>query len=173
MAQRQPLVINPTAGGDGVQQMQAGDSVAVINGGRVKYRGSVAVQTGTSLIPISSSAPTSTQGTQIWSATITPTALGSTMEIDFSGVFDSSASGTWVTVAIFKGTTLLGFATAECDNFTECFRLLLYDPVTSLTAITYSCRIGISTNGTWYLGRPASQSMGGVNPSNWSIIEEM
>ncbi|EKD22679.1 MAG: hypothetical protein ACD_84C00013G0005, partial [uncultured bacterium] len=51
--------------------------------------------------------------------------------------------------------------------------LTVNDVVTSLVPITYSARIGIDTAGTWYLGRGATVTMGGINNSNWSIIEEL
>jgi hypothetical protein len=137
------------------------------------YRGNVGQLTGTTLIPYGSSAPTTSQGTQVWSQTVTPTVAGSTFEIDFSTMVDVGNNNRGVTIAIFRGTTLLGFTVAWCatSNRPVPVSIKVNDTLASGAAVTYSCRIGVDSSATWYLGRGASATMGGVNNSGWNIRE--
>lgn len=140
------------------------------------YTGTIAVTSGSNnLIPYDNAAPLSTEGVQLWTATITPAAVGTTMIIDFSAMLDINTTSVTATLAIFKGTTLLGFittsATGSSGNRPAAVNIKALDTVASTSPITYTCRIGTSANSTWYVGRGAAFSQGGVNNSILLITE--
>ena len=134
------------------------------------YNGNVSQQSGTTIIPFNSTAPLITGGTQVWSQTITPPAITSEYDLTFSGFVDSSNVNT-ITIAIFNGNTLIGFncITVTGSNKPIPFSLNVNNIPGVTTAVTYSCRIGIATSGTWYLGRGSGNTMGGSNNLGWSI----
>ena len=142
-----------------------------------KKHGAIAQISGNTIIPFSNATPLVTQGTQIFSATIVPTMLGSDVVIDFSGTVDGSNTNSIITVALFRNNVFIGFCStspySRGNSSPGSLALKVNDVVTSLVPITYSARIGIDTAGTWYLGRGATVTMGGINNSNWSIIEEL
>jgi len=137
------------------------------------YKGNVPVVSGTTQIPYGTSAPLVTGGTQLWTQTVTPSFSNTNMEISFGSIVDCSSSGATITVALFAGSMLLAFRCAyvTTSNHPVCFDMKLNHAPGSVTPVVYSCRIGVSLSSTWYLGRPASSSMGGVNLSGWSIKE--
>jgi len=176
MTSRTPLFINSS--GD-PQQMQAGDTIPVIFGGvGQKARGNVGQMSGTSQIPFDNSAPLITEGTQLWSTTITPQLDDSNFAIEFAGIIDTSKINVAVTIAVFRNNTIIGYTVAGSTGYNGAmpcpFSIKINDPSTGLTPVTYSCRIGISANNsTWYFGRGAGETSGGVNNSGWSITEEL
>lgn len=137
------------------------------------YGGNVGVTSNTTLIPFDTSTPAVGEGTQLWSQSVTPSMIGSRCNIEFSGMVDSGTSNRGVTITIFRDSTLILHRTIWINTTNEPmdFSLKVSDPNTSLTAKTYSCRIGISSSATWYLGRASTATMGGVNNSGWSIDE--
>lgn len=175
MTSRTPLFINSS--GD-PQQFQAGDAIPMIFGGvGQKQRGNVEITSGTTRIPYDNTVPIISEGTELWSTTITPTIIGANMLIEFAGVTDTSKINLVVTVAVFRDNTLIGFIPTASSGYNGLlpapFSIRINDPVTSLTPVTYSCRIGISANGTWYFGRGATNSQGGFNQCGWTVSEEL
>lgn len=138
------------------------------------YAGNVGIVSGTITIPFDNSAPLVSEGTELWSQTVNPTVIGSNNKIQFSGMVDTSNNGRYVTIAIFKDSSLLGFVSIYnvTANRPTAFSIIVNDIATSLSSVTYSCRIGANGN-TWYLGRGATATMGGVNKSGWSIEESL
>jgi hypothetical protein len=138
-----------------------------------RFSGNVAVTSGTSQIPYGNNAPLITAGTQLWSQTITPSKTTNSVNIKFTGMIDSSYSNNNITVAVFRGNTLVGFITKNIatSNRPGTFSLSIKDSPGVNTAVTYTCRIGCSYAATWYLGRGASATMGGVNNSGWTLEE--
>lgn len=147
--------------------------VPVSNTSGQVFAGSVAQTTGTTLIPYDSTPPLVSEGTQVWSQTITPVSTGSKVKIEFSGILDSGTANRTITVAVFRGTTFIGAIATLFSAATavQSFALLLVDTPGTIAATTYTCRIGISSNATWNLGRGSSATFGGTNPSGWSIVE--
>lgn len=176
MVARTPLFQD--SGGDS-RQMQAGDLVPIQFGGvGQRIRGSVGVISGNSQIPTDNTAPLVTEGTQLWTATVTPQLANSNLIIDFVGMIDTSKINTIVTLSVYRGSTLIGFVCAASSGYNGLsptpFAIRINEPSQGLTPVVYQCRIGIDTsNSTWYLGRPNGNTMGGVNPSCWSITEEL
>lgn len=137
------------------------------------YGGSVAQTSGTTLIPYDTTSPLNTEGTQVWSQAITPLFTTSKVMIQFSGMLDSGTASRTITVAIFRGSTFIGAVSNLFSAATaiQSFSIQLVDSPATTTSTTYSCRIGISSSATWYLGRGSTATFGGTNPSGWSLVE--
>ena len=143
-----------------------------------KLKGIVPVVSGTNtIIGYDNSTPLVTEGAKLWSATITPQSLDSNINIRFSGIIDASKINIAITVAIFRNNVLVGFINTGSSGYNgaipNTFNIDINDSPKVITPVTYSCRIGTSSNASWYLGRGASYSQGGVNNSHWNITEEL
>jgi len=143
------------------------------------YSGSIASQSGTSTIPLTAtSAPTTSQGTQLVSQVITPASTASRIIIEFSGIIDTSFNG-GVFLSFFRGTTCIGAVVSATQaaagsstvSMPETFSVRIIDTPGVTTSQTYSIRIGGNAAGTWYLGRTSGLSIGGVSRSHWSMTE--
>lgn len=138
------------------------------------YRGTVVQTSGTTLIPNDTTPPLSTEGTQVWSTTVTPSTAASTFIIEFAGMVDSSNSGRWITMSLYRGTTLIAVSATAIQLAGNSMNMIIRaaDTLASAAAVTYSLRMGISTSGnTWWLGRGNTATYGGTNPSLWTILE--
>jgi hypothetical protein len=161
-----------------LKQMSVGESIPPVFGGSVVYRGNVAQASGTTVIPYDNTVPTIAEGTQLWSATVTPTVVGGNMAINFAGMIDLSKADIMATVAVFRNNVMIGYvatsSSAYSGNRPTPISLVINDPVVSLTPVTYSCRIGVSVTGnTWYFGKGATANQGGLNNSGWTITETL
>lgn len=173
--ERTPVFINST--GD-LQRFQPGDTVPFsMSGAGQKIRGNIGESSGTTLIPFDTTAPLSTEGTQLFSATITPQSLSSNIKINLSTMIDTSKTNLIVTVAIFRGTTLLGWKSAGSSAYNGSsptpLDICINDTPGQLVALQYTARVGISASGTWYINRGATETMGGSNNLAWSVEEEL
>lgn len=137
------------------------------------YDGNVGVVSGTTLIPFDSTAPLVTEGTELWGQSVTPKLANSTNKIRFTGVVDSNTNNRYVIVSIFRDNTLIGWTSVHIAtaNRPTPIAIEVTDQNTSLTPVRYSCRIGISSAATWYVGRGSTATMGGANRAAWSIDE--
>lgn len=160
--------------------IDVGVSNTISNGVTIKQKlkGTVGMASGTNtLIPFDNTAPLPTEGTQLWSCTIKPTSVDSNIVIDFSGIVDVSKINVGITLAIFRNNQLLSLLPCSSSGynagFPAPFSFKINDKASVTDNITYSCRIGTSTNATWYLGRSASHNHGGANNSHWSVTEEL
>jgi hypothetical protein len=143
---------------------------------QVKW-GPVGNFTGTTIIPITSSSPVSTQGTQIWSSVITPQSTSSTVRVSTSCSIATSSATISLVFAIFRGTTCVGVATdtTATGNRLQSFQFTVYDSPNTTSPITYSCRVGkIGGAGSWYINNVGTVTtpFGGLLDKNaWSIEE--
>lgn len=144
-----------------------------------KFVGNISPTQGTTVISSTTTAPLVTAGSQLMSQVVTPALATSKMLIEFSGLVNTSASNTSIIVSAFRDSTFIG-CTVVGGNIsgllasyqpTSSCSLRIVDSPGATTAVTYTIRIGLSASGTWYLGRTASSTFGGANPSGWSIIE--
>jgi hypothetical protein len=137
------------------------------------YTGNIGAVSGNSITPYDSTPPLSVEGSQVWSIEVEPKTIDSRMVIDFCGCVDTSSNNRTITIAFYRGTTLIGFTLANISGFgrPESFSLHVVDIPGVLTPVTYSCRIGVDSSTTWYLGRGSSDSMGGANRLSWTIAE--
>lgn len=134
----------------------------------------VGIYAGTSVIPIGNSAPLITQGSLIQSLTVTPTLLASKFSFSSSFIADCASNNKSVVVAMFRDNTCFYststelFAAGRPTNMS----IEIFDAPNTLSPVTYSLRVGISSNATWYLNQLASgQSNGGTTTSVLKISE--
>jgi hypothetical protein len=138
------------------------------------YSGSVQQTTGNTQINYNSNTPLITDGTQLWSKTLTPALATSSFIVEMSGMVDASSSTKLVTLAVFRGSKFISCVSVWVPNTDrpEIISLKIVDFPGSIATITYSMRIGISASSTsWYFGRGANGTFGGATPSAWSILE--
>jgi len=139
------------------------------------FKGSVPQTSGTSIVPYGNTAPTITQGTQLWSQTLTPFSNSSSVEVEFTTIGDLSSSSAYIILSAFRGNTLIGMSVLASGklagaDFTSSFVIRVIDIPGTTTPVTYSVRVGGSV-GTWYVGRGQNATFGGTNPSYWTIKE--
>jgi len=157
------------------KQVAYTSDVAGIKGVEAIYHGTVPQQQGTTVIAISNNAPLPTEGTLLWSQQITPKKIGNTLLIDFSGIVDIKKMKSSIVLTLWADTTLLAvipIAGGETVTGGRDFVVKSIIDVSSLNPMTIACRIGAAVSGTtWSIGRPDGNTLGGVNPSYWSIAE--
>lgn len=138
------------------------------------YVGEVAQVSGTTVIPYDNTTPLFTEGSQLWTKSVTPTTSTSTMLIDFAGMVDTNSNQDRAfTVSVFRGTTFIGATSVYITATTpRAIAIKIVDIPGTTSAVTYTCRAGINTSGsTWYFSRGSSATLGGTNASGWSIME--
>lgn len=128
---------------------------------------------GTTIIPYDSTTPVSSEGTELWSQSITPSTTTSSIVILFTGMCDTGTNNRGVTFAVFRGTTCIVAQTSwiSTANRPQAFAIHVRDLPATTSATTYSVRVGISSGGTWFVGRGQNATLGGVTGAAWSLLE--
>ena len=133
---------------------------------------------GTSLIPFDNTTPLVTEGTQIASATCTPSDQASKLAMQGSLVIDCGTSNRNFTLAMFRDNTCvaaasLNFVTAGRP---QVFSFFMVDdqagPLLFGSSGVYSLRIGVNSSATWYVNRMATAALNGMMANNDVIIWE-
>ena len=142
---------------------------------QVQY-GSYGASLGNTIIPADTSTPLSTEGTVVWSQSITPTSTQSKIKIETSLYVDSSSNGKTVTVALFRGTTCIRALPAVVATAGRpiIVHVLSMDIPASTSAVTYSLRVGISSSATWYVNQGSASKLtygGSANGSTYLLTE--
>lgn len=143
-----------------------------------QWNGDIAQMSGTTQISATNSTPTSSQGTQVFSHTLTPKSSNSKFIIQFAPschVTSTLLARRDLLLTLFRGSTFLTMAGGTNPANAELFcnpTINFVDIPNTTSAITYSVRIGAGNgSATWYLGRNNSNSYGGNVPSSWNILE--
>ena len=137
------------------------------------YSDNIVPRSGTTLIPYDKTVPQPTEGTQIWTQTVTPASATSQFIIQFAG-FIASGSGTrYVTAAIFKNDVCIGASTILASVANAPFQLIATtnDVAGGTAPITYSIRVGNSSSAAWYIGQTVTGTFGGVGTTNVTMTE--
>lgn len=142
-------------------------SVASFNHGTVVY------QTGTTLIPADNTTPLITEGTQLFSVTITPQSTASKIRIDFAPIVDSGTNGRYITLAAFRDATCIYAGSCYITTATRFYTLPIHvvDVPATAAATTYSVRVGASTAATWHIAGSSTIRYNGASNAEWSIVE--
>jgi hypothetical protein len=140
-----------------------------------RFYGDVGSSSGTTQIPWDNTAPQITEGTQLWSVTVTPKSADSKFEIRFFPTVDTSANNRYVTLALFRGNTCISSSPIQVPSANRAYAAVMNfidEPITT-SNITYSLRVGIGGGGgTWYVNSSGSgNNMGGTLPNTWIITE--
>ena len=136
--------------------------------------GIIAATSGTTIIPVGTATPTSSQGTQIWSGSITLKQSTSRVGISFTVTADASSNNRTLVISLFRGTTCIATVINEIDtsNHPKNMTLVFVDTSPSAGANTYSARMGVDSSATWYCNSTGSgATMGGTLLSNYRIDE--
>ena len=134
--------------------------------------GTIPQTSGTTQIPFDATLPTSTEGFQIFSASITPYYAGSTITVMFNiAVAHSTNNRTVTTVLYINNTasavnaTIASGGQIQSSGINHSFS----SPGTSPISIT--ARVGGSGGGTAYVNRGTTQTYGGAIASSYIIME--
>ena len=138
----------------------------------------VAGISGTSIIPYDNTTPLVTEGTQIASATCTPSDAASKLAMQGALVIDCGTSYRNFTLSMFRDSTCiaavsLNFITAGRP---QVFPFFMVDdqagPALFGASGVYSLRIGVNSSATWYVNRTATAVLNGMMANNDVIIWE-
>jgi hypothetical protein len=128
---------------------------------------------GTTVVAITNT-PTTSNGTQIWSQSMTVNA-GTRVLLACQLFGDTSNSDQYITVAFFRNTILIGVTVinvSKSGNPSAATYLDYDNDVTSGVTYTYSCRVGIGSNGTWYINQDKNgNKWGGGFKNSFSLTE--
>lgn len=136
--------------------------------------GDIIQTTGTTILPYDNTLPTSTEGFQIWTATITPTYTTSTIVVIFNVYAECSAlTATATTLALYNGTTAISIAAGRSVTSNTAMNLSISKQFVSgtISPITISARIGPSAAATVYVNRGNTETFGGTTNSSYIIME--
>lgn len=136
--------------------------------------GAISPVSGTTLITLGNTAPTITQGTQIWSGSITPKQVSSKVGISFTITADASANNRTLVISLFRGNTCIATTVNEIDTSShpKNMTLVFVDNSPAAGANTYSARMGVDSAATWYCNSTnVGYTMGGTLASNFRIDE--
>jgi trimeric autotransporter adhesin len=165
------LLIGSTGGAPVAASITAGAGINVTNGaGTITlstvssapgsgYAGIVsyaAIGTSTTTSQFSSTAtPTTSSGAQIASITVTPASASSQFFLTVDIYADFSANNHNITLAIFRGTTLVGLVTGNIATSGRPITLGItsVDAPATTSTITYTVRVGTDAGGTTTINR--------------------
>ncbi len=136
--------------------------------------GNIPASSGTTTVPLDNTAPTSTEGWQIFTQAFTPISATSRIIIEF-GITSSHSANTGTNIcSLFAGTTNIGSVAGRTDsvaNTAVSLHILRVHTPASTAAITFSARLGNPTNGTSYCNQVGTKTLGGTLASSFIITE--
>lgn len=135
--------------------------------------GTIGRFSGTSQIPVSTT-PTSTLGTQVFTQPIT-IKLGTKVLLQASLFGDYSVNTRYITVAFFRDSTLIGAVPFSINTSGVINSATFSDHDSGVVAgntYTYSCRVGGSGTGTWYINQDKNTNRYGGAFSNTFTLTE-
>ena len=139
------------------------------------YLGDIPPTSGTSAVPFDNTTPLSTEGTQIWTRTVTPASTSSTFVVECPMTVDIGTSNRVLIVSIFRDTVNIGSALfySTGGGRPTTLSLKVNDAPASAGPITYSMRAGIGAgSGTWYVNSNATgNNLGSALISQYEIRE--
>jgi len=135
-----------------------------------------AIGSSTATIPQDNTPPTITEGVEVFSCAITPTAANSSLLIQMTCQMSGAGNGHYVVWDLFEGNTFVGawsnYLTASNGGVIASFNIVRAASTTN--ARTYSVRAGFAsgTAGTLYYGYVSGNSYGQLN-QNYMTIQEI
>lgn len=132
--------------------------------------------TGNSSLPINGTIPLITDGTQLWSRTITPTSSSSIMKIQFM-LNTSCYSGRQLIAALYRNNTCVATVMNQVvsPKKANLMAMLTHDIPNTTIPITYSVRFGIEagSNYAWWVNMDDSVAniFGGTYNTHYFIKE--
>lgn len=146
---------------DGTKWVNFGTIGGPTGGGAGKriWSANIPAQSGTSIITPGVNPPLITDGTQLWTLTINPWSTEATYVIQTSIACAGSQNNTYITTALFRGSTYLGgtMQIVESSNNSATLSFSVTDKPNTTGSVTYSVRIGISSSPPWYVNRRGAE----------------
>ena len=135
--------------------------------------GNITQTTGTTIIPYDNTLPTSTEGFQIWTASITPSYANSTIIIMYNIFYECSANNVVVTTTLLNNTDAIAASSSRQATSKQPDTVNVTKAFTSGTTstITLSARIGPATASTVYVNRGNTETFGGTIATSYIIME--
>lgn len=139
--------------------------------------GNILPATGTTVIPLDNNLPLISNGTEIWSQSITPFFSTSYVSVLFNIEIDTSGPPLVCTVfrnSVCIGSRILTLATGTqvSSNTPMPLPIAFIDSPNTILATTYSARIGVATAGTWYVNSESGgNNLGGTLVSQYVLME--
>lgn len=156
--------------------MVSGSGVTPVNQIIAFYSGETGALSGTTLIPADNTAPLSSEGTLVWSQSLTPANINSKFKFEQTLRYDCGTNNRNISFALFRGTTCIYATGANLISTGRPLTISLYhiDQPNTTSAVTYSLRVGVSSAATWYINQGSGNTItygGSANVSSWSITE--
>lgn len=147
--------------------------------------GNVAVMSGSNTtIPYDNTTPLVTEGALVMQATVNPRGIDSRFAFNFNSMGDASTDGLGIILALFRK---IGSGAWNCVDVTPFWigdavwlgtsskpitlSMMHVDAPATIEPVSYMLRIGLTSSGSWYLGRGQDATFGGVGHSNYTITE--
>jgi hypothetical protein len=140
------------------QLKSSGNVVQIVDA--TPYTSNATLSTG---IPYDDTIPTSSEGDQILSASITPSSSSNTVRIRFNGFGTTSGSGAVCIAAVFRGTTCVYVLATGSNSVQANMGFTFLDAPATTSSTTYSIRVGsiTGTSGIRMNGDFSSRLFGG------------
>ncbi len=168
--------------GDGVSVTPTTNNVTVAlangygQGGSVyrAWSGNIISQSGNTRIVVGTAVPTITEGTQLWSQTITPGSVNANFIIN-SAMSVAASNNNTHTAALFRtvngvSTYIGGVIQTMYSGNSEGVGFVITDVPGTTSPVTYSVQYG-TTGNVWYINRRTNENTYGGVQSGWSIQE--
>ena len=137
---------------------------------------SVALATGTTLIPLDDTIPQNDEGTEFLTLAITPTNASNKLKIEVSGLWGTSADTNWVILALFQDSTANALS-AQINFINTADRAVGSELTHFMTAgttseTTFKLRVGPNASATITMnGGGGARLLGGAMSSSITITE--
>lgn len=145
---------------------------------QVQYS-AIATANGSTTIPYDNTTPTSSEGTQIASVSITPGSASNKIEITASflgGAIDVVGSNSaTIIAALFRDTTCIDVVVHTGPQYSTTEGTLVFniiDNPATTSAITYSIRVGVYGS-TWHVGKSYSATFNSMADNNMIVVKEL
>lgn len=157
--ENQPLIGNPVMGG--VIKIAQSANIPALN--------------GTAAIPYDNTTPLITEGAELWTYTMTPDRIGSTVVIFTTGTVEVATSNKQVVLSFFRDSVCVGVSITNLNSASrpQFISAIIKDTSISTGPTTYSCRVGVAgAAATWYFNRQATLYFNGMLAKNSYILLE-
>jgi len=141
--------------------------------GRVMSYGEIPAIQGTTRIPYDNTTPKISEGTEVFSSTVTPSATTKKIKIHINMMV--AVKSKKAIFAVFRDSVCIGSTMLEDEGDDDPFTvsLLLIDSPATTSPVTYSLRVGSSSSGgKWYINRIKYNKLNGTISKNGYVIEE-
>ncbi len=172
-----PVVASQTeaeAGTDNTKMMtplRVGDVTPIIDRAFATTNVSTAI---TTTLPYDDTAPTSSEGTQVLSATLTPKTTTNKIAVRATVALANASASSHSVMAVFRGTTCIGYrATTQTSVWAaRTLTIEAEDAPATMSPVTYTVRVGKGTGvGVRLNGDYASRKGGAKQTSTLEILE--